>query len=108
MRCSGACCAARPGVAHVPACIRPPACVCVCVRRGCPCRPGRPLCVYLLRYDDSFESDRYQASVARERQAFESLIKDKEIMVPPPLERPTAVEPVGAAAAAAATVACTA
>ena len=32
------------------------------------CRPGLPLCVYLLRYDDSFEMDRYQAAVARERQ----------------------------------------
>lgn len=31
-------------------------------------RPGRPLAVYLLRYDDSFESDRYQAAVVRERQ----------------------------------------
>ena len=34
----------------------------------CLCRPGLPLCVYLLRYDDSFEMDRYQAAVARERQ----------------------------------------
>lgn len=33
------------------------------------CRPGKPLCVYLLRYDDSFEMDRYQAAVVRERQA---------------------------------------
>lgn len=33
-----------------------------------PRRPGRPLAVYLLRYDDSFESDRYQAAVVRERQ----------------------------------------
>lgn len=33
-----------------------------------PLRPGLPLCVYLLRYEDSFEMDRYQAALARERQ----------------------------------------
>lgn len=31
-------------------------------------RPGWPLCVYLLRYDDSFEMDRYQLAVKRERE----------------------------------------
>ncbi|EFN55307.1 hypothetical protein CHLNCDRAFT_134272 [Chlorella variabilis] len=46
-------------------------------------RPGQPLCVYLLRYEDSFEMDRYQAAVARERQVFESLIRNKEIMILP-------------------------
>ncbi|KAL4433054.1 hypothetical protein ABPG77_006481 [Micractinium sp. CCAP 211/92] len=46
-------------------------------------RPGWPLCVYLLRYDDSFEMDRYQLSVKREREVFESLIRNKEIMILP-------------------------
>lgn len=32
------------------------------------CRPGRPLAVYLLRYEDSFESDRYQLALRRERE----------------------------------------
>ncbi|PSC75286.1 DNA repair endonuclease UVH1 [Micractinium conductrix] len=46
-------------------------------------RPGRPLAVYLLRYEDSFESDRYQLALRREREVFESMIKNKEIMILP-------------------------
>jgi DNA excision repair protein ERCC-4 len=46
-------------------------------------RPGRPLRVYLLRYEASPEGDRFQAAVARERAAFESLIRAKEIMALP-------------------------
>lgn len=43
--------------------------------------PGAPpLRVYVLRYEESAEMDRYQAAVVRERRAFESLIKAKEVM----------------------------
>ncbi|GAB4818898.1 hypothetical protein N2152v2_005944 [Parachlorella kessleri] len=44
---------------------------------------GFPLRVYLLRYEDSLEMDKYQAQVERERSVFESLIKSKEIMILP-------------------------
>jgi len=47
-------------------------------------RPGIPLRVYVLRYEDSVEMDKFQAAVARERNAFEGLIKAKEIMILPP------------------------
>ena len=47
-----------------------------------PRRPGSPLRVYLLRYDDSAEADRFQAGAARERAAFEALIRGKETMAP--------------------------
>jgi DNA excision repair protein ERCC-4 len=69
-------------------------------------RRGRPLRVYLLRYDDSPEMDRYQAAVVRERSAFEALIKAKEIMAlpvaaaPPPPPPPLLGAPDPAAAAA--------
>lgn len=47
-------------------------------------RPGIPLRVYMLRYEDSLEMDKFQTAVARERNAFEGLIKAKEIMIIPP------------------------
>lgn len=56
-------------------------------------RRGRPLRVYLLRYENSPEMDRYQVSVVRERAAFETLIKAKEIM-----SLPVAAQAAGAAA----------
>lgn len=46
-------------------------------------RPGSPLRVYLLRYEDSPEMDKYQASVVRERNAFENLIRAKAHMALP-------------------------
>jgi DNA excision repair protein ERCC-4 len=45
-------------------------------------RRSRPLRVYLLRYEDSPEMDKYQAAVVRERSSFESLIRGKGIMAP--------------------------
>lgn len=45
-------------------------------------RRSRPLRVYLLRYEDSPEMDKYQAAVVRERSAFEILIRGKGIMAP--------------------------
>lgn len=45
-------------------------------------RRSRSLRVYLLRYEDSPEMDKYQAAVVRERSAFESLIRGKGIMAP--------------------------
>jgi len=45
-------------------------------------RRSRPLRVYLLRYEDSPEMDKYQAAVVRERSAFENLIRGKGIMAP--------------------------
>lgn len=61
-------------------------------------RRSRPLRVYLLRYDDSPEMDRYQNSVVRERSAFENLIRAKGIMAPATVTgAPTAaLAPVGA------------
>lgn len=46
-------------------------------------RPGLPCRIYLLRYEDSVEMDKFQAAIAREKSAFESLIKSKEIMILP-------------------------
>eukprot|EP00887_Chlorella_sp_A99_P005233 scaffold1.g5233.t1 len=58
-------------------------------------RPGRPLRVYLLRYEDSVEMDKYQAVLVREREAFEQLIRTKEIMILPISQGPRpAVNPV--------------
>lgn len=45
-------------------------------------RRSQPLRVYLLRYEDSPEMDKYQAAVVRERAAFEGLIRAKGIMAP--------------------------
>ncbi|KAK2076493.1 hypothetical protein QBZ16_001019 [Prototheca wickerhamii] len=39
--------------------------------------------VRLLRYEESLEMDRFQASMAREREAFSSLIRSKEVMTAP-------------------------
>ncbi|KAL6779933.1 XPF1 [Auxenochlorella protothecoides x Auxenochlorella symbiontica] len=39
-----------------------------------------PLHVFVLRYEESVEMDRFQAGLERERRAFESLIRSKEVM----------------------------
>lgn len=46
-------------------------------------RPSNALRVYLLRYENSPEMDKYQASVVRERSSFESVIRNKAVMAPP-------------------------
>lgn len=46
-------------------------------------RAQGPLQVYLLRYEDSPEMDKYQAAVVRERSSFESIIRAKGHMAPP-------------------------
>lgn len=52
-------------------------------------RPGWPLRVYHLRYEESLESDKFNAGLARERHVFEELIRSKAHMAcspsPPPL-----------------------
>ena len=81
-------------------------------------RRSLPLRVYLLRYEDSPEMDKYQGQVVRERAAFENLIRAKGIMAPavattttisttttaaintdiiPGLQHPLALSPVSAA-----------
>lgn len=52
-------------------------------------RPGWPLRVYHLRYEESLESDKFNAGLARERHVFEELIRSKAHMarsfsIPPP------------------------
>lgn len=44
--------------------------------------PHHGVRVYMLRYEDSPEMDKYQAAAARERSAFENLIRGKGIMAP--------------------------
>ncbi|KAK9806779.1 hypothetical protein WJX72_002577 [[Myrmecia] bisecta] len=48
-------------------------------------RPGWPVRVYHLHYEDSQEADRYRALLAREVSVFSDLIKQKEFMVLPDL-----------------------
>ena len=53
--------------------------------------PQRPLKVYYLAYADSVETERYQATLERERRAFDTLIKQKDSLAVmlPDLKRPT-------------------
>jgi DNA excision repair protein ERCC-4 len=60
-------------------------------------RRSVPLRVYLLRYEDSPEMDKYQAAVVRERSSFESLIRGKGIMAPVMLPTATGNELANAA-----------
>uniref|UniRef100_A0A6Q2WVT2 DNA repair endonuclease XPF n=1 Tax=Esox lucius TaxID=8010 RepID=A0A6Q2WVT2_ESOLU len=46
-------------------------------------RPGKPLRVYFLIYGSSTEEQRYLTSLAKEKQAFEHLIREKATMVVP-------------------------
>lgn len=48
-----------------------------------PLPPPPSLLVRLLRYEESLEMDRFQASMTREREAFSSLIRSKEVMTAP-------------------------
>eukprot|EP00884_Botryococcus_braunii_P016193 jgi/Botrbrau1/3257/Bobra.174_1s0029.1 len=50
-------------------------------------RPGWPLRVYHLRYEESLESDKFNAGLARERRVFEELIRSKAHMVLPDLKQ---------------------
>ena len=63
--------------------------------------PGRPLRVYFLTYANSVEEQRYRTSVRREKEAFESLIKEKASMVLPSDPASLAAEAHSQAAAAA-------
>lgn len=45
----------------------------------------------MLWYEESLESDRYAAALARENSAFETLIRQKEYMVLPAISDPTQV-----------------
>lgn len=48
---------------------------------------GEHVRVYLLRYENSPEMDKYQASVVRERTSFEDIIRNKGVMAPPTSRR---------------------
>ena len=50
-------------------------------------RGQEPLRVYNLRYKDSFEQDKYAASLRREQSIFEELIRAKGRMVLPDLQQ---------------------
>ena len=50
-------------------------------------RGHEPLRVYNLRYKDSFEQDKYAASLRREQSIFEELIRAKGRMVLPDLQQ---------------------
>lgn len=47
------------------------------------CNPGLSLRVYQMTYTNSFEEDRFLATVAREAEAFKKLIEDRGGMVIP-------------------------